>query len=109
MNQHLPAGTEATEHRLVANDAYAEDPSLSYRPLKIQAWHLERRASVSIRQSTPQQVAAATPGRGSGCPRPVCRRWPSALKRRSRARSAEVEPLASVAPRDQLVGLNGKI
>jgi len=32
MNQHLPVGTKATEHRLVANVAYAEDPSLSYRP-----------------------------------------------------------------------------
>jgi hypothetical protein len=56
MNRHLPVGTKATEHRLVANVASPEDSSLSYRPSKIQAWHLERRAIVYIRQSTPQQV-----------------------------------------------------
>jgi hypothetical protein len=30
MNQHLPVGTKATEHRLVAS--VAEDPLLAYRP-----------------------------------------------------------------------------
>ena len=55
MNQHLPVGTKATEHRLVANVAYPEDPSLSNRPSKVQAWHLERRAIVYIRQSTPHR------------------------------------------------------
>ena len=56
MSQHLPVGPKAIEHLQSANSAYPEDPALSYRRSKVQACHLERRAIVYIRQSTPQQV-----------------------------------------------------
>jgi DNA invertase Pin-like site-specific DNA recombinase len=56
MTQHLPVGQKAAENHPVPHTGRPEDSRLFCRPSKVQACHLQRRAVVYIRQSTPQQV-----------------------------------------------------